>query len=418
MQFTESISATNSVPWHVGTPLDPATFASIRRRAILEHCKWDPQVGDVSTLAPFPLVIESRTWRTLQTLAEQLTVEALSAEQEILSRPALLDRLGLPKALRKALFFAPAFTPTAARVMRFDFHFTTKGWLISEVNSDVPGGFTEASSFTQMMQEQFPETVVPGNPIEQWADAIAASADGNGCIALLSAPGYMEDHQIVSYVAKHLRQRKCHVQLANPQQIEWRNGEAHLDTVWHRGRLDAIVRFYQGEWLSRLSDACGWNHFFSGGNTPVANPGTAIIPETKRFPLVWDQLKTQLPTWRKLLPETRDPRDAPWEADDSWLVKSSLCNTGDTVSVRSALDAQKWKEVVRDVHRRPDEWLAQKRFEPIWFETPQGPQHCCIGVYTINGIAAGAYTRMTNRVCIDFSATDVPLLVTRENKNE
>src|SRR5947207_3391973 len=38
-------------------------------------------------------------------------------------------------------------------LLGFDFHYTTQGWRISEANSDVPGGFSEASYFTGMMAE-------------------------------------------------------------------------------------------------------------------------------------------------------------------------------------------------------------------------------------------------------------------------
>jgi len=38
---------------HAESPLDTKLIAAIRRKAALEGCKWDAQVGDVTTLAPF-----------------------------------------------------------------------------------------------------------------------------------------------------------------------------------------------------------------------------------------------------------------------------------------------------------------------------------------------------------------------------
>ena len=81
----------------------------------------------------------------------------------------------------------------------------------------------------------------------------------------------------------------------------------------------------------------------------MCNPGIAVLTESKRFPLVWDQLSTALPTWRRLLPTTVDPRDADWLRNDSWLVKSALCNTGDTVVIRSLLSNDQWRK--RDASR-------------------------------------------------------------------
>jgi hypothetical protein len=165
-------------PLRAGAPLDASTFSQVRRHAVLEGCKWDPQVGDVSTLAPFPLFLRIEAWETLKRWAEQLTAEALAAEQEILGRPHLIDRLGLPGPIRRLLKRANELplTPAAARVMRFDFHHTTEGWRISEVNSDVPGGFTEASTFTRLMAEHFPEARMAGSPIDHWSRAVAEAA--------------------------------------------------------------------------------------------------------------------------------------------------------------------------------------------------------------------------------------------------
>src|ERR1700679_3267873 len=45
-------------PW-AAEPLNSPAMASLRRQLILNGCKWDPQVGDADTLAPFPLVMKS-----------------------------------------------------------------------------------------------------------------------------------------------------------------------------------------------------------------------------------------------------------------------------------------------------------------------------------------------------------------------
>ncbi len=146
------------------SPLDARTMSAIRHRSALEGYKWDTQVGDVTTLAPFPLVMKRSVWEQLSEWAEQLTAEAAEAEKEISQQPDLLRLLGLPRKLQHILADETPLTPTAGRVIRFDFHFTTDGWRISEANSDVPGGFSEASHFTAMMAEHFPHLQLAGNP--------------------------------------------------------------------------------------------------------------------------------------------------------------------------------------------------------------------------------------------------------------
>lgn len=406
-----SLRAKNGLPLRAGQALDEITFGALRRRAVLEGCKWDPQVGDESTLAPFPLFLGRAEWMRLAKWAESLTAETLAAEDEMLADPVLLDTLGLPGAVRVALRSDRPVTRAATRVMRFDFHVTTRGWQISEVNSDVPGGFTESSFFTALMAAHFPGAVPAGNPTASWVDTVVQAVSESGTVAMLSAPGYMEDQQIMAFLAARLRERGVTAFLAKPAQIAWRDGTAHLEAEWHSGPLDAVVRFYQAEWLARLPARGGWRHFFRGSRTPVTNPGTAILSESKRFPLVWDRLKHPMAAWRALLPETRDPRAAPWTCDDGWLIKSALSNTGDEVGIRALITPREWREVSWAARLRPGDWVAQRRFESVPLLTPHGPRHVCVGVYTIDGRAAGAYVRLAHRPLIDYSAADAALLL-------
>lgn len=129
-------------PCRAGPMLDADAFETVRRAMVLDHCKWDPQVGDVGTLAPFPLLLRESTWRRLARWAEALAAEASAAEAELIDRPELLRILGLPRSVRRVLASArrDGLTPALARVIRFDFHPTTEGWRISEGNSECPVG--------------------------------------------------------------------------------------------------------------------------------------------------------------------------------------------------------------------------------------------------------------------------------------
>ena len=378
---------------------------------MLDGCKWDSQVGDLTALAPFPLVLRQTVWQQLAVQAEKLTAEAIAAEQEIIRRPELLRMLGLPPALRRILAANEPLSAAAGRVIRFDFHPTTAGWRISEANSDVPGGFSEASHFTQLMAGYFPHLAPAGDPAGTWCDVLAAVAGPGGQVALLSAPPLMEDHQVVAFLASRLRTRGCATHLAKPEQICWHDGTAHLSCRWYRGPLTAVVRFYQAEWLPKLPKATGWTHFFRGGKTPVANPPLAVISESKRFPLTWKHLSTRLPTWRALLPAVRDPRETPWFNDHEWLLKTAFCNNGDDVCVRRLMTPRHWWQTKLRSRLTPDRWVAQRLFESEPVPTPAGPQHVCVGVYTVDGKAAGAYARLAGKPVIDYTAVDVALLI-------
>ena len=406
------------LPWRVGRPLDRERFASIRRRMVLECCKWDPQVGDVSTLAPFPLILRRPVWAQLAAWAEALAAELVASEAELARRPELHARLGLPWRIRRVLrrHLQAAQAAPAARVIRFDFHWTTEGWRISEANSDVPGGFTESSSFTSLMAEHYPGAAPAGNPAAKLIDAVARSAGQKGAVALLTAPGYMEDQQVVAYLARLLRRRGTAAHTCHPRHLRFRNGRAEFRCDFAGGPIAAIIRFYQAEWLTRLGSTCGWQHLISGGVTPATNPGTAVLTETKRFPLVWDALATHPSTWRRLLPETRDPRAAPWVSDDEWVLKAAFCNTGDEVAIRSLTPGRQWNAAARAARWNPGRWVAQRRFQPLTVATPMGLVYPCLGVYTIDGKAAGIYGRISPAKVIDYTATDVAVLVDNEEE--
>ena len=253
-------------------------------------------------------------------------------------------------------------------------------------------------------------TRTAGDPAATWADTIGAAAVGQN-IGLLAATGFMEDQQIMAYLASLLVRRGFTPHLIGPRNLVWKDDRAYLRSRMHCGPLGAIVRFYQAEWLAASSPRYWWPMMLFGGRTPVANPAPAVLSESKRFPLVWSEIKTALPTWRALLPETCDPRDAPWARDESWLLKTAICNTGDTVVIRPLLTQNQWRRVRREVRWRPSHWVAQRRFSPTALDTPVGKVYPCFGVYTINGRACGVYGRFSPKPLIDFAAIDVAVLI-------
>jgi glutathionylspermidine synthase len=401
--------------WNCPAPLADANFARLRRRLILDHFKWDPQVGDVTTLARFPLVLPSDVVRGLFDLAESLAAETLAAEAELLERPDLTRRLGLPRAVRRALHDPARLTPTAARVIRFDFHPTADGWRLSEANADVPGGYAEASHFPRLMAEHYPGLVPAGDPIAALTNAIDKRAGRPGSAGLLAAPGYMEDQQVVACLAAALRASGWATVVGHPGQVQWADGRAALRTPEDRVPLDIVIRFFQGEWLARLPATSGWRHYFRGGRTPVCNPGIGLLAESKRFPLVWDELQTKLPTWRALLPETRDPRRAPWRQEPRWLLKAAFANNGDEVHDRG-WSPRAWGRASWAARLWPWEWAAQRRFDPLQVATPDGMMYPCLGAYTIDGQAVGIYGRFSQRPVIDYAAVDVAVLMNEDRE--
>jgi hypothetical protein len=393
--------------------LDERSFRDLVRTMALDHHKWDAQVGDVAALAPFPLVLTKVAWDELRSCAVGLARETVAIERELARRSDLYARIGLSPRLARALRFSAnvAPTPAAARIMRFDFHPTAEGWRVSEVNSDVCGGFTESSRFAELMAEGTGAGETCGDAAAAWMDAVAIGLAPNGLVVLLSAPGWVEDAQVVAHLAARLRDRRLRAQVASPHHLRWIGGRAQIESDFQCADVDAIVRFYQVEWIVELPHADGWMPLFQGGQTPVSNPGCVAFTESKRLPLVWSELDASTTVWRSLLEESREPRDVRALARGEWVLKPAFGNTGDHVALRERMSRTAWLQTVLASLARPRRWVAQRRFHSTPIQSVVGPVHACIGVYVVDGRAVGTYGRLSPVPLIDFEAMDVAVLV-------
>jgi hypothetical protein len=60
---------------------------------------------------------------------------------------------------------------------------------------------------------------------------------------------------------------------------------------------------------------------------------------------------------------------------------------------------------------RPGQWLAQRRFSVAPVHAASDSLFPCIGVYVVDGKAAGAYARVSSGPVINFAAQDSALLI-------
>jgi hypothetical protein len=398
-------------PWVNVEPLGDADFVRFRRRAIFECDKWDPQVGDVCVIARYPLVLTTAAWEEVVALAEALARETRAAEAELVERADLHGRLGLPRGIRRALRLADGRAPVgAARIIRFDFHFTPEGWRISEGNIDVPGGLNEASGYPPIIGPHYPWAAPVGDPAAAYVEAIARAVPPGAVVALVHATAYSDDQQMMMFVARRLEARGTRAHLASPSHLRWQGGRARLEAAWWRGPLDLVVRFFPAEWLPQLPRASGWPHFCGGAVTPLSNPATAILTQSKRFPLIWDELRTPLPTWRATLPETRAPGAAPWRTSRDWILKPALGRVGEGVAIDGLTEAAEWRKIARDATWWPGHWIAQRRFDVVPVRIGGIDRYPCLGVYTVDERVVGAYGRLADRPLIDSRAEDAAVL--------
>ena len=136
-----------------------------------------------------------------------------------------------------------------------------------------------------------------------------------------------------------------------------------------------------------------------------------MLTQSKRFPLSWDYLSTRLATWRELLPPTRSPDAIRQGEEEDWVWKPALGHEGADIGVAGANDPADWRRIVARARRARGSWVAQRRFTVLPLTTPEGPYYPCVGVYVIDGRAAGAYGRLARKPLIDHDAREIAVLV-------
>ena len=94
---------------------------------------------------------------------------------------------------------------------------------------------------------------------------------------------------------------------------------------------------------------------------------------------------------------------------------AAFSNTGDFVICIRASAGQRNAGRAITVRRDPDSWVAQRRFSTLPLATPLGEMFPCIGVYTVDGKAAGLYGRLSRGPVVDFTAIDTAALIEDES---
>jgi glutathionylspermidine synthase len=401
------------LPWHEVTALDGADFSQLRADVIFGGAKWDAQVGDDCTIARAPLVLRRSSWQALVELAERLAAELFEMERELLTRPELLGRLGLPRAL---LAHLPGPLPSRAlRIHRFDFHFGDGGIRVSEVNADVPGGFHEATT-ASLYASRYQGTSVPGDAAARLAEAIAARVPTGAAVALVHATAYSDDRQVMSVLERTLANVGLRGVPCAPDHLRW-SGGCRLALGPADDPVAAVVRFFPAEWLPSCPRDSQWPGLVRG---PVllCNPATTVAVQSKRLPLVWNRLRASSSSWRAVLPATAPVWSAPWWIGGRWVAKPALGRVGEGIVAAGVSRRADLARVALDAAIRPSSYVAQRRFTPLPWRAAHGVFFPCIGVFTLDGRAVGAYGRASRSLFVDHRAIDTPVLVADDGWQE
>lgn len=394
-------------------------YSEYRYQVIFRAYKWDPQVGDHNTVAKHVVLLERETAEQLETWAEQLSDETMRMEEALIHRPSLIKKMGLPGDILKNIERLSGYhRDQNIRLMRFDFHPTTDGWAVSEVNSDVPGGLAEASLLPEISCKYFNGYEPRRHVAQSLLQAFADKVEINHTIAFVHATSYSDDRQVMEFLSDYFQANGYHSVFAAPDHITWENQRAFCTLEGKEGPVDGITRFFPLEWLTSLPRRSNWKGYFDC-ITPSCNHPAAILTQSKRLPLVWDEIGVDVPAWRKLLPETVEPRSVKPQ-DDGWIYKPALGRVGEGISIQEAITGKEKANIEKAARRHPRYWVAQRKFTSRPLTDVNGDTfHLCVGVFTVNGKSAGFYGRISPYPRIDDRAKDISLLVSKGgNENE
>lgn len=395
-------------------PIPKNKYEAYRLTLMFDCYKWDPQFLDSNTIAKYALVITQEEHEELVRLTEALDAETRAAEIFLNNNLKLATPLALPRKVNKEIRKMKNYQPdNHVRLMRYDFHPTIEGnWAVSEVNSDVPGGFAEASLMPRAAMDLLEEGTYWYKSFgDILVNAIAKKVPAGGRIMLVHCTSYSDDRQVMQFLGDRLKSEGFKVIYGAADHVNFKDNTAFSILDGNEGRLDAIFRFTPLEWLTDIKPK-RWQGYFDT-TTVSCNHPIAIFAQTKRFPLVWDVLEQNgisMDAWRELLPETIEVKAA--KGKEGYIYKPACGRVGEKISIKEACKADEYKQIIADVKRHPKKYLAQKRFNSKPLIGEAGEQfHVCLGSYTVEGAHAGYYARISQSPRIDSNAADIPVLV-------
>ena len=383
-------------------------------QAMFDCYKWDPQFCDNNTLSRYVLILSKEENEELVKLTQNLDKETIRAEEYLNKNIKIAKKLSLPKKILEQIPSMQDYDKTKnIRLMRYDFHPSVNGdWVVTEVNSDCPGGFAESSLLPDLARRTLNIATLEYNSFgEKMVDAINKRLDKKGTIMMVHCTCFSDDRQVMQYMGDRLKREGYNIIYGAADHINFKDKKAYCILENNQISIDLIFRFTPLEWLIQMKPR-RWDGYFSS-KTMSCNHPISIYAQSKRFPFVWNDLEKvgiNMKTWRKLLPETLEIKNM--NLKDGYIYKPVYGRVGEKISIKEACKDDEYEKILKDVKKHPKQYLIQKKFKSNPLETEDGKKyHVCIGSYTIEGEHAGYYARMSQYPRIDSYAEDIPVLI-------
>lgn len=388
-------------------------YYDYRIQAMFDCYKWDPQFYDSNTLAKYVLVLTQEDNSELISLTEALDKETRLAEELLNKNIKIAKKLALPKKIMEQIPNMQNYDKSQnIRLMRYDFHPSIDGnWIVTEVNSDVPGGFAESSLLPNLARKTINQPSLKYNSFgDQMVDAINKKLNKKGTIMMVHCTCFSDDRQVMQYMGDKLEKEGYKIIYGAADHINFKNKQAYCILDNNQGKIDLIFRFTPLEWLIQMKPR-RWDGYFNT-TTMSCNHPISIFAQSKRFPFVWDDLENvgiSMQTWKNLLPKTINVKDL--ENQQDFIFKPVYGRVGEKISIKEACKDDEYIKILKDVKKHPKNYIAQKRFISKPLKCDDKEYHICLGSYTIEGKHAGYYARMSPYPRIDSYAADLPVLI-------
>jgi len=389
-------------------------YYDYKLHAMFDCYKWDPQFCDNNTLAKYVLILTKEENEKVIKLTKSLDKETRLAEEYLNKHTKIVKKLALPKKILQQITNMQNYDNAKnIRLMRYDFHPDINGnWVVTEVNSDVPGGFAESSLLPELARKtiNIPELEYTSFG-DKMVEAINNKLNKKGTIMLVHCTCFSDDRQVMQYMGDGLEKEGYRIIYGAADHISFKGKQAHCILDNNQEKIDLIFRFTPLEWLIQMKPR-RWDGYFNS-TTMSCNHPIAIYAQSKRFPFVWDELEKNdivMETWKKLLPETIEVKEV--GSQEGFIYKPVYGRVGERISIKEACKGDEYKKIIKDVKKHPKQYLAQKKFESLPLKGEDGKEyHVCLGSYTIEGEHAGYYARISKYPRIDSYAADIPVLI-------
>ena len=389
-------------------------YNGYRIDAMFDCYKWDPQFYDSNTLSKYVLVLSKDENDDVIKLTESMDKETRNAEEFLNKNIKIAKKLALPKKILEKIHSMQNYNrDNNIRLMRYDFHpCVDDSWAVTEVNSDVPGGFAESSLLPNLAREaiNMPELFFDSFG-EKMVEAINKKLQKNGTIMMVHCTCFSDDRQVMQYMGDRLEKEGYKVIYGAADHINFKDKEANSILSNNEGKIDLIFRFTPLEWLIQMKPR-RWDGYFDTTSISCNHP-ISIYAQSKRFPFVWDDLEKNginMSTWKKLLPRTIEVNEV--KGNEGFIFKPVYGRVGERISIKEACKGDEYEKILKDVKEHPKQYLAQKRFDSKTIKADDGiDYHICLGSYTIEGKHAGYYARISPYPRIDSYAADIPVLI-------